>query len=189
MILIIDNYDSFVFNIRRYVQELGAPARVVRNDALEPGALPADVTGLIISPGPCGPHEAGVSLDLIARWSGRLPILGVCLGHQCIGAAFGAHVVRAREPLHGEASRIYHQGQGIFAGVPDKFSAGRYHSLIVELDDASASPLEITARSEKGEIMALQHRTHPTFGVQFHPESVLTEHGHRLIGNFLDLCR
>ena len=190
MILILDNYDSFVFNIVRYCQELGADTQVRRNDV---GTL-SDIEalrpeGIIISPGPCGPHEAGLSLDLVARFSGRIPIFGICLGHQCIGAAFGGVIGRAKRPMHGLDSRITHDGTDIFDGLPHQFQVGRYHSLIVTLPHDESSPLRITARSEEGEIMGVQHRSHPTYGVQFHPESILTEHGHRLIGNFLSLAK
>ncbi|CAN5295312.1 aminodeoxychorismate/anthranilate synthase component II [soil metagenome] len=184
MILVVDNYDSFVHNVTRYLRELGAEAEVRRNDAI--GTVGNAVRGIVISPGPCTPHEAGASLDLVRKMSGALPILGICLGHQVIGEAFGGRVTRAKRPLHGEASSIRHEGQGVLAGVPDGFSAGRYHSLIVELDDDDdTSPLTVTARAENGEIMGLQHREHPTFGVQFHPESVLTEHGYDILRNFL----
>ena len=182
MILVIDNYDSFVHNIARYVRELGREAMVVRNDALAADAM-AEVDAVIISPGPCTPNEAGASLAVIRSLAGKLPILGICLGHQCVGQAFGGRIARARRPLHGEASEISHDGEGIFVGIPDRFSAGRYHSLIVELDDDS--PLMVTARSEEGEIMGLKHRDSPIFGVQFHPESVLTPHGRELAQNFL----
>ena len=183
MILIIDNYDSFVHNIARYVQELGREAKVVRNDALKPEAIGEGAEAVIISPGPCTPNEAGASLAVIRALAGKVPIFGICLGHQCVGQAFGGRVARAKRPLHGEASEISHSGAGIFAQIPDRFSAGRYHSLIVELDDDS--PLAVTARSADGEIMGIEHRKHPIFGVQFHPESILTEHGHDLLRNFL----
>lgn len=189
MILVIDNYDSFVHNVSRYFRELGSQARTVRNDALAPDRLAPEVKGLVISPGPCTPQEAGVSLDLIRNFSGQVPILGICLGHQCIGAAFGGRVARAKRPMHGEASAISHYGAGVLDGIPDGFSAGRYHSLIVELNVGRETPLIITARSEDGEIMGLEHRVHPTFGVQFHPESVLTEHGHDIVRNFLSHCQ
>jgi para-aminobenzoate synthetase component 2 len=185
VILIIDNYDSFVHNVARYVRELGREAMVVRNDAVNPETVGEDVEAVIISPGPCTPNEAGVSLPLIREIAGKLPILGICLGHQCIGQAFGGTIARAKRPLHGEASEISHNGKGIFANVPDRFNAGRYHSLIVELGEDA--PLIVTARSEDGEIMGLEHREYPVFGVQFHPESVLTEHGHDLLQNFLTL--
>lgn len=187
MILVIDNYDSFVHNVTRYLRELGSEAEVKRNDALTADRIDDDVRGIVISPGPCTPHEAGVSLDVVRKFSGRLPILGICLGHQCIGEAFGGKVTRARRPMHGEASAIRHQGGGVLAGLPDGFNAGRYHSLIVEL--AGDEPLNITARSEDGEIMGLEHKSHPTYGVQFHPESVLTEHGYDILRNFLKVAR
>lgn len=182
MILIIDNYDSFVYNIARYIAELGWPVEVKRNDAVDAARLTA--RAVIISPGPCTPREAGCSLEVIRRWSGRLPILGVCLGHQAIGEAFGGTVARAKRPLHGEASEIIHHGSGVFEGLPNRFLAARYHSLIVT-DEDKAPELVVTARSDDGEIMGLAHRSHPTFGVQFHPESILTEHGHALLRNFL----
>jgi anthranilate synthase/aminodeoxychorismate synthase-like glutamine amidotransferase len=184
VITIIDNYDSFVANVARYVRVLGHDVRVLRNDAVsveEVAAARPDA--IILSPGPCGPDEAGVCVPLIHALSGRVPILGVCLGHQCIGAAFGAHVRRARRPMHGRASRITHDGTGLFAGLPSPLTVGRYHSLIVE--DLAGTPIEATATSEDGEIMALAHRSHPTFGVQFHPESIMTEHGFDLFANFL----
>ena len=185
MILVVDNYDSFVFNVARYVEELGETTVVRRNDALDVAAIEsAGARALILSPGPCTPVEAGVSLEAVRQLSGKLPILGICLGHQCIGEAFGGTVTRARRPLHGEASVIRHEGAGVLAGLPDGFNAGRYHSLIVELPD-DTGPLAVTARAENGEIMGLQHCEHPTFGVQFHPESVLTEHGYDIMRNFL----
>jgi anthranilate synthase/aminodeoxychorismate synthase-like glutamine amidotransferase len=189
MILIIDNYDSFVFNVARYFTELGEAAQVVRNDAIDV----EDVRRLapkavVLSPGPCSPREAGVSCAIIRQVSGIVPILGICLGHQCIGEVFGGRVTRARHPMHGRASAISHTGDGLFRGLPNPLRAGRYHSLIVEIDESASLPIEVTARSEDGEVMALQHRTHPTFGVQFHPESVLTEGGHRLLSNFLEIA-
>jgi para-aminobenzoate synthetase component II len=183
MILIIDNYDSFVYNIARYFEELGERVTVRRNDDV--GDIVGDAKAIVISPGPCTPREAGASLDIIATHSGRLPILGVCLGHQCIGEVFGGRVARARRPMHGDASEIIHDGRGIFKGLPNRLNAGRYHSLIVETV-AENPELEITARSDDGEIMGLQHRQHPTFGVQFHPESILTEHGYGMLRNFLE---
>ena len=184
MILIVDNYDSFVFNIARYFEELGERVKVVRNDEITIHSIKAKA--IVISPGPCTPFEAGSSCDVVRQISGRLPILGICLGHQVIGDVFGAKVKRAKQPLHGEASAIEHNGGGIFNGLPQNFSAGRYHSLIV--DEIENSPLRITARAENGEIMGLQHQTQPTFGVQFHPESILTEHGYDLLRNFLKVA-
>ena len=184
MILIIDNYDSFVYNIARYLEELGEEVSVRRNDQVMDGDL--KTKAIVISPGPCTPHEAGASLDIISKYSGQIPILGVCLGHQCIGEVFGGQVLRAKRPMHGEASEIIHDGKGVFKDIPNRFNAGRYHSLIVEMDDMNKA-LEITARSKNGEIMGLQHRSHPTFGVQFHPESILTEHGYTLLRNFLEV--
>lgn len=182
MILIVDNYDSFVYNVARYFDELGQPTRVVRNDAVISADL--DATAIVISPGPCTPHEAGQSVGLVREYSGKLPILGICLGHQVIGEVFGGKITRARRPMHGEASEILHDGEGVFASLPNRFSAGRYHSLIVDLDGRD-TPLAVTARSDDGEIMGLKHRDHPTFGVQFHPESILTEHGYDMLRNFL----
>jgi anthranilate synthase/aminodeoxychorismate synthase-like glutamine amidotransferase len=184
VILIIDNYDSFVYNIARYFEELGEAVVVKRNDDVDVETLQAKA--IVVSPGPCTPHEAGASLAIIEKYSGQLPILGICLGHQCIGEVFGGQVVRAQRPMHGEASEIIHGGEGIFKDIPNRFNAGRYHSLIVESDGMNAA-LAITARSENGEIMGLQHRRHPTFGVQFHPESILTEHGYTMLRNFLEV--
>jgi para-aminobenzoate synthetase component II len=183
MILIVDNYDSFVHNIARYFVELGQQTRVVRNDEVTPDDLKAQA--IVISPGPCTPREAGQSLAVIREYSGRLPILGICLGHQAIGEAFGGEVRRARRPMHGDSSEINHDGHGLFEGLPQRFSAGRYHSLIVELP--GGTPLDITARSDEGEIMGLRHKSHPTHGLQFHPESILTEHGYAMLRNFLKL--
>jgi para-aminobenzoate synthetase component II len=184
MILIVDNYDSFVFNVARYFEELGERVTVKRNDEVRPEDLCAKA--IVISPGPCGPADAGQSLAIVQGQSGRVPILGICLGHQVIGAAFGATVSRAKRPLHGEASDIQHDGAGVFAGLPQGFAAGRYHSLAVTA--LELAPLDVTARSEDGEIMGLKHREHPTYGVQFHPESVLTEHGYDLLRNFLKVA-
>jgi anthranilate synthase component 2/para-aminobenzoate synthetase component 2 len=186
MILVIDNYDSFVFNIARYVEELGRDVEVERNDRIDiDSILATGADGIIISPGPCTPKESGVSTEAVRQLSGKIPILGICLGHQCIGEAFGSEVTRAATPMHGRASTIRHDGSGIFAGLPDSFRVGRYHSLIVSSPPANAEIVPC-GWSEDGEVMALRHRTHPTFGVQFHPESVLTEHGYDLIGAFLD---
>jgi para-aminobenzoate synthetase component 2 len=181
MILVIDNYDSFVHTVANYLRELGVTPVVVRNDAPLPAEPPQ---AIVISPGPCTPNEAGVSMRLVQDYSGRIPILGICLGHQCIGQVFGGKVMRAARPMHGEASLIRHTGAGILEDLPSPISVGRYHSLIVELDDGQTA-LDATAWSAENEIMALQHRKHPTFGVQFHPESILTEHGHRMLKNFL----
>jgi para-aminobenzoate synthetase component II len=181
MILIIDNYDSFVHNIARYLVELGEKVSVVRNDEVEVQHLNAKA--IVISPGPCTPNEAGVSLQVIHDYSGKLPILGVCLGHQAIGQVFGGKVVRAAHPMHGDYSSITHDNSGVFEGLPQNMNVGRYHSLIVE--DVDATDLRITARSEDGAIMGLTHKTHPTFGVQFHPESILTTHGYEMFRNFL----
>lgn len=186
MIVIVDNYDSFVFNVARYFVELGEPVAVARNDEVTERELEA-AKAIVISPGPCTPHEAGQSLAIVSRYSGLKPILGICLGHQVIGEVFGGEVKRARRPLHGEASDISHDGQGVFEGLPQNFSAGRYHSLIVDLAGRD-TPLAITARSEDGEIMGLRHRHHPTYGVQFHPESILTEHGYDMLRNFLKVA-
>jgi para-aminobenzoate synthetase component II len=184
MILIIDNYDSFVHNIARYFVELGETVRIRRNDEVEDADLRAKA--VVISPGPCTPDGAGASLQIIREYSGSLPILGVCLGHQAIGQAFGGKVVRAKHPMHGESSPICHDNSGVFENLPQGFSVGRYHSLIVE--DMMQTALKITAQVEDGEIMGLSHRDHPTFGVQFHPESILTEHGHAMLQNFLKVA-
>ena len=185
MILVIDNYDSFVHNLARYVRELGFATEVVRCDALSVDQVAARrPTHIVISPGPCTPNEAGVSVPLVRRLGPEIPILGVCLGHQCIGQAFGGQIVRARRPMHGMASRIAHDGEGLFAGLPDPLVGGRYHSLVVEAADLPEE-LVVTARSEDGEIMGVRHREHPIEGLQFHPESVLTEHGHDLLRAFL----
>ena len=185
MILLIDNYDSFVYNLARYVRELGQTPLVRRHDAISPEEiLELGPSHIIISPGPCSPSEAGISTDVVRRLGPTIPILGVCLGHQCIGAAYGAEIVRAGRPMHGKTSRIHHSGTGLFTGLPSPFQATRYHSLVIA--PASVPPeLEITATSEDGEIMAVRHTRFPVYGVQFHPESVLTEHGYRLIDHFL----
>jgi len=189
MILVLDNYDSFVFNLARYFEELGRTTEVVRNDAATVEEIErARPDAIVISPGPCTPNEAGVSLELIRRLSGAIPILGVCLGHQAIGQAFGGRVERARRPLHGRASRVRHDGTGLFEGLPNPVSVARYHSLIVEFDEGYVGPLAVTGWSEEGEAMALAHAEHPTFGVQFHPESILTEGGHKLLENFLAIA-
>jgi anthranilate synthase component 2 len=185
MILMLDNYDSFTYNLVQYLGELGAAVKVIRNDELSLEAVEAlRPERVVISPGPCTPNEAGISLALIARLAGRVPILGVCLGHQAIGQAFGGKVVRARQVMHGKVSRIRHDGRGVFADVPGDFVATRYHSLAVERASLPAA-LEVTAESEDGEIMGLRHRAFAVEGVQFHPEAMLTEHGHRMLENFL----
>lgn len=187
MILIVDNYDSFVHNVARYFVELGSDAHVVRNDRVSASDL-SSARAIVISPGPCTPQEAGQSVPIIRQFSGRVPILGICLGHQAIGAVFGGQVRRARRPIHGEATEITHDGTGLFNGLPQRFSAGRYHSLIVEIDD-DTGPLVVTARSEDGEIMGLRHASDPTYGVQFHPESILTEGGYDMLRNFLEIAQ
>ena len=186
MILLIDNYDSFVWNLARYVSELGMKRLVMRNDAVDlAGIETLAPTHIILSPGPCGPLEAGISNAVIERFGPRVPILGVCLGHQCIGHAYGGIVDRARRPMHGKTSLVTHDASGLFAGLPNPLRVTRYHSLIVR-DARLPDCLEVTARSEEGEIMALRHREYPVAGVQFHPEAVLTQEGHRLLRNFLD---
>jgi para-aminobenzoate synthetase component II len=188
-ILVIDNYDSFVFNVARYFEELGRKVIVRRNDAIDIAEIMASApAAIVISPGPGTPHDAGISLPLVKRLSGEVPILGVCLGHQCIGAALGAPVTPAKRPLYGRISRVAHDGQNLFEGLPEPLTVGRYHSLIVERTPALEAAASIDAVSEEGEIMALTHRSHPTYGVQFHPESILTEKGHALFGNFLRLA-
>ncbi|MEJ1250150.1 aminodeoxychorismate/anthranilate synthase component II [Denitratimonas tolerans] len=191
MLLMIDNYDSFTFNLVQYFQMLGAQVRVERNDALTVDEIRALAPShIVISPGPCTPNEAGVSLEMIERLGPITPILGVCLGHQSIGQAYGGTVVRAGRIMHGKTSRIRHRGTGVFAGLPDDYEATRYHSLVV--DKASLpEALEVTAWTENPdgsmeEIMGIRHREYPVEGVQFHPESILTEHGHALLRNFLE---
>ncbi len=186
MILMIDNYDSFTYNLVQYLGELGQEVRVARNDQItldEVERLAPD--RIVISPGPCTPNEAGISLDLIMRFGEHIPLLGVCLGHQSIGQAFGGRVVRAGRVMHGKTSAISHKGEGVFRGLPNPFTATRYHSLVVARDDLPEC-LEVTAVSEDdGEIMGLRHKWWPVEGVQFHPESILSEHGHALLENFL----
>ena len=188
MILVIDNYDSFTYNLVHYLNELGAETRVVRNNTISAGdAIGMKPEAVLLSPGPCTPNEAGICLELIATAPAELPILGVCLGHQAIGQAYGGQVVRAKTLMHGKTSQIRHNGEGLFAGMPEGFTATRYHSLAVAKDTFPAD-LEITAWTDDGEIMGLRHRTRPVFGVQFHPESIATEGGHDLLANFLDLA-
>jgi anthranilate synthase component II len=188
MILLIDNYDSFVFNLARYFDRLGAPTRVVRNDAVDVAEVRRLApSAIVFSPGPCSPTEAGVSLELVRALQAELPMLGVCLGHQTIAAALGGAIVRAPTPMHGRASRITHDGTGIFRSVPSPLNVGRYHSLTVDEPSLPAA-LRVTARAEDGTIMGLEHRELPIFGVQFHPESILTDHGYALLRNFLTLA-
>jgi anthranilate synthase/aminodeoxychorismate synthase-like glutamine amidotransferase len=186
MIAMIDNYDSFTYNLVQYLGELGADVRVYRNDEISVEKL-ADLrpSHIVISPGPCTPNEAGVSLAIIGRLAGKIPILGVCLGHQAIGQAFGGAVVRAQQVMHGKTSRIAHDGKGVFRNLGNEFVATRYHSLVVERRSLPAC-LEASAQSEDGEIMGLRHRELPVEGVQFHPEALLTEHGHQMLKNFLE---
>ncbi len=185
MILVIDNYDSFTYNLVQYLGELGATLEVARNDALDVDAIARLAPErIVISPGPGNPDQAGVSLDVIRRLGPTTPILGVCLGHQAIGQAFGATVARARVQMHGKTSDIRHDGRGVFAGLSNPFVATRYHSLVV-LPDTVPADLEVTARAEDGEVMGLRHRRYPVEGVQFHPESILTIEGKRLLANFL----
>jgi anthranilate synthase/aminodeoxychorismate synthase-like glutamine amidotransferase len=184
-VLLIDNYDSFTHNLARYMRELGREVTVLRNDALTLAEIEALAPShIVISPGPCTPERAGISLEVVRRFSGWRPILGVCLGHQCIAQAFGGRVVRAHRVMHGKTSMVTHSGKGLFAGLPSPFRVTRYHSLIV---DPGCLPvlLEVTAMSDDGVVMGLAHHTLPVMAVQFHPEAVLTEHGHRLLGNFL----
>jgi anthranilate synthase component II len=187
MILMIDNYDSFTYNLVQYLGELGAEVKVVRNDEVSLADIEAlDPERIVISPGPCSPNEAGISLEAIRRFAGRKPILGVCLGHQAIGQAFGGTVVHAKTLMHGKVSPVEHGGRGVFAGLPNAFIATRYHSLALERQSLPEC-FEVTAWTADGEIMGLRHRAVQIEGVQFHPESVLTEHGHSLLQNFLTL--
>jgi anthranilate synthase/aminodeoxychorismate synthase-like glutamine amidotransferase len=189
MLLVIDNYDSFTYNLVQYLGELGQEVRVVRNDEIPAAGIAALApTHIVISPGPCTPNEAGISLDTIKQYAGKIPILGVCLGHQSIGQAFGGNVVRARRVMHGKTSPILHEGKGVFAGLPTPFEATRYHSLLVERESLPDC-LEITARTDEGEIMGLRHKSHAVEGVQFHPESFLTTVGKDLLRNFLTARR
>lgn len=191
MLLMIDNYDSFTFNLVQYFQQLGAEVKVVRNDALTVDQIAAlTPERIVISPGPGTPDEAGVSLRVIEQLGPRIPVLGVCLGHQSIGQVYGGHVIRAGNIMHGKTSPIRHEGKGVFAGLPDGYTATRYHSLVVD-KDRLPDALEVTAWTENDdgsieEVMGLRHREYPVEGVQFHPESILTEHGHALLTNFLD---
>ena len=189
MILMIDNYDSFTYNLVQYLGELGAEVETVRNDAVSVDEIAAlEPDGIVISPGPCTPNEAGICVGLVEALAASVPMLGVCLGHQCIGQAFGGKVVRARRIMHGKTSMISHSGEGVFRGIPDPFEATRYHSLVME-NDSMPDTLEVTSWTEyegEREIMGLRHRNLPVEGVQFHPESILTRHGHDLLRNFLE---
>ena len=189
MLLLIDNYDSFAYNLVHYLGELGAETLVRRNDAITVDeALALDPDGIVLSPGPCDPDSAGICLDLVRAAVGRVAILGVCLGHQAIGQALGARIVRAPAPRHGKPSAIAHDGSGIFRGLPDQFTAIRYHSLTIATDSVP-DDLVVSARTGDGVIMGIFHREHPVFGVQFHPESIASEHGHKLLANFLATTR
>ena len=186
MLLMIDNYDSFTFNLVQYFGELGEDVRVFRNDEITlDGIAELRPDRLVLSPGPCSPAEAGICVEAIKAFAGKLPILGVCLGHQAIGAALGGKVVRAKRVMHGKVSAVRHDGEGVFRGLPAEFRATRYHSLAVERDSLPAC-LKITAEAEDGEIMGVRHRDYAVEGVQFHPEALLTEHGHRMLQNFIE---
>jgi anthranilate synthase/aminodeoxychorismate synthase-like glutamine amidotransferase len=185
MLLVIDNYDSFTYNLVQYLGELGQDVRVVRNDEIAAADVgPLAPSHIVISPGPCTPNEAGISLDVIRTWAGKIPILGVCLGHQSIGQAFGGNIVRAAKVMHGKTSPILHDGKGVFTGLPNPFEATRYHSLLIERASLPEA-LEVTAHTQEGEIMAVRHKTLPVEGVQFHPESFLTRVGKDLLANFI----
>jgi len=188
MILLIDNYDSFTYNLFHFLGELGAKVRVERNDALTAdAALRMKPQGIVLSPGPCTPNEAGICLELIQKADGRMPILGVCLGHQAIGQAYGGKIVRAPEPMHGKLSKIHHAGKSVFRGLNNDFYATRYHSLTIAPESMPAA-LKVTAASEDGVIQGVMHKSHPVHGVQFHPESIASENGHALLKNFLDIA-
>ncbi|NGP60621.1 aminodeoxychorismate/anthranilate synthase component II [Paenibacillus thiaminolyticus] len=188
MILVIDNYDSFTYNLVQYLGELGEEVQVCRNDEIDiAGIERLQPDHLLLSPGPCTPNEAGITLQVIEHFAGLIPILGVCLGHQAIGQAFGGEVVRAERLMHGKTSPIIHQGKSIFEGLPNPFTATRYHSLIVDRASLPAC-LAITAETAEGEIMGLQHKEYPIVGVQFHPESIISEHGHQMLRNFLSMA-
>ena len=189
MYILIDNYDSFTYNLLHYLGELGAELEVHRNDTITPAeVLAREPEGIVISPGPCDPDRAGICLDLIAAAAGKLPLLGVCLGHQSIGQAFGGTVTRAPVPMHGKMSQISHTGTDIFTGIPSPFPATRYHSLMVTREGLPDC-LTVTAESEDGVIQGLAHKTMPIYGVQFHPESIASENGHRILGNFIELTK
>ncbi|ATW24384.1 anthranilate synthase component II [Candidatus Formimonas warabiya] len=185
MLLVIDNYDSFVYNLVQYLGQLGQEPAVVRNDKTDLDTLEKlHPEKIVISPGPGHPQKAGICLEVIRRFSGKVPILGVCLGHQCIGEAFGARVCRGKEPVHGKTSPIFHGGRGIFAGIPQGIVVTRYHSLILD-QEQMPEELEVTAAAEDGTVMGIQRKGHPTFGVQFHPESIASEYGMEMLANFL----
>jgi anthranilate synthase component 2 len=188
-ILLIDNYDSFTYNLFHYLGELGAEVRVVRNDEISAAeAIALKPEGIVLSPGPCTPNEAGICLEVIRQADGRMPILGVCLGHQAIGQVYGGKVVRAPEPMHGKLSRVHHTGKSVFRGLNNDFLATRYHSLTIDPPSVPAV-LDITATSEDGVIQGVMHKSHPVHGVQFHPESIASENGHALLANFLQIAR
>jgi len=189
MILLIDNYDSFTYNLFHYLGELGAEVKIVRNDEISAKeALGMKPEGIVLSPGPCTPNEAGICLEVIEQAAGRMPILGVCLGHQAIGQVYGGKVVRAPEPMHGKLSRVHHNGRSVFRGLNNDFLATRYHSLTIDPPSMPAS-LDVTATSEDGVIQGVMHKSHPVHGVQFHPESIASENGHALLNNFLQIAR
>ena len=187
-ILMIDNYDSFTYNIVQYLFELGADVIVKRNDEITINDIKnmENIDAIVISPGPCTPNEAGISVQTIKEFKGKYPILGVCLGHQSIGSAFGAKIVKAKCLMHGKTSKIYHNEKGLFEEIPNPFEAVRYHSLVID-EKTLPEDIEITARTDDNEIMGIEHKKYPIWGVQFHPESILTEHGHKLLRNFLKL--
>jgi anthranilate synthase/aminodeoxychorismate synthase-like glutamine amidotransferase len=187
MVLVIDNYDSFTFNLVQYLGEMGVAMQVHRNDQITLDQITRLAPErILISPGPCSPRESGLSNDILRAWAGKVPLLGVCLGHQCIGHVFGANVVGNYRMMHGKTSPIHHDGRDLFAGLPNPFAATRYHSLVIERDSLPAC-LELTAWTEEGEIMGVRHKTLPIWGVQFHPESILTENGRQILANFLKL--
>lgn len=189
MYVLIDNYDSFTWNLWHFLEELGASVEVYRNDAIDPaGVLALEPEGIVLSPGPCTPDRAGICLDLVGAAAGRVPLLGVCLGHQAIGQRFGGRVVRAPEVMHGKTSPILHEGGDVFRGLPSPFTATRYHSLVLERASLPGEIL-VTAETGDGTVMGVRHVDHPVFGVQFHPESIASEQGHELLANFLAIAR